>query len=189
MQQGVCSKTTFPVGGKHVCEFRSIQHELPTPHCCRDTHLPSLPPPRPPPHSSLWDASGSSRSSSWEVSAASLPASTCPCSPLDRRWIERLKCITWGTAPPRAWTSNRWVTGPFSYPPHWPSTACISTLPVTFPKGGGCTLTNSVSVHMRRRSTSRFCRMLLMLSISCRTASAVLQTGREAHKQAVYHPL
>lgn len=38
--------------------------------------------------------------------------------------------------------------------------------------------TSSVSpVHMRRRSTSRFCLMLLMLSISWRTASAVLRTN------------
>lgn len=45
------------------------------------------------------------------------------------------------------------------------------------------TLTSSVSpVHMRRRSTSRFCLMLLMLSISWRTASAVLHTHREHDK-------
>lgn len=41
----------------------------------------------------------------------------------------------------------------------------------------GAALTSSVSpVHMRSRSTSRFCLMLLMLSISWRTASAVLHT-------------
>lgn len=45
-------------------------------------------------------------------------------------------------------------------------------------------LTSSVSpVHMRRRSTSRFCLMLLMLSISWRTASAVLHTRKPTQNE------
>lgn len=51
------------------------------------------------------------------------------------------------------------------------------------------TLTSSVSpVHIRSRSTSRFCLMLLMLSISWRTASAVLHTQNITYdKTAVQH--
>lgn len=45
-------------------------------------------------------------------------------------------------------------------------------------------LTSSVSpVHMRSRSTSRFCLMLLMLSISWRTASAVLHTRKPTQNE------
>lgn len=121
--------------------------------------------------------------SSLAISAFS-HVNTCPCFPVNQGRQRKLKYdrLDWNITKESSTILNRTITSTNHHTA--PQFYSVFSMRFTFEKVIHRetylvpALTSSVSVHIRSRSTSRLCRMLLMLSISWSTASAVLSSGK-----------